>query len=139
MVHSDAAVQVCGVRSGHGSGGERFQIGLYTTLTVLVACTAQHKRQKAEDTHTDDFNAIVFFITEYLCFSIKAKSVRQHNVKKNENICHRSSAFYRELCTTHWQRNNQVGKWLNPITKTEFTLSIFCSAFHTGKEIGNGF
>jgi len=63
-------------------------------------------------------------------YTLQKKSVRQHNVKKNENIRHSSSAFYQELCTTHTQGNNQFGKWFNPITKTEFTLSIFSSAFH---------
>lgn len=40
------------------------------------------------------------------------------------------AAFYQGLCTTHLQGNNKFGKWHNPITKTEFALSIFSSAFY---------
>lgn len=61
--------------------------------------------------------------------------MRQHYTKKNGSIRHSSSVFYQELCTARLQGNNKFGKRYNPITKTEFTLAIFPSAFYPQEKV----
>lgn len=66
---------------------------------------------------------------------VTKESVRQHYPKKNGSIRHGSSVFYQELCAARSQGNNKFGKWNNPITKTEFTLAIFPSAFYQQEKV----
>lgn len=51
-------------------------------------------------------------------------------MRKNESIGYSLSAFYCGFVPRTCRTNNKFGKWHNPITKTEFTLSIFSSAFY---------